>query len=85
MEKLNNENNVSRETLKKEVEIVFKTQCGDTISIHRIEMNDINNCLDKAISYITDLLKTYKVDGYAIIYVDGRWAMMVDVREYETL
>lgn len=85
MEKLNNESDVSRETLKLEIEIVFKKQCGDTISIHRIEMNDGEKCLDKAISYIADLSKTYKVDGYAVIYVDGRWAMMVDMRKYETI
>lgn len=85
MEKLNNENNVSRETLKKEVEIVFKTKCGDTISKHIIEMNDAENCLYKAISYIADLSKTYKVDGYAVLYVDGIWAMMVDMSEYETI
>lgn len=85
MEKLNNENNVSRETSQKEVEIAFKNQCGDTISIHRIEMNDVENCLDKAISYIADLSKTYKVDGYAVLYVDGKWAMMVNMREHETI
>lgn len=85
MEKLNNENNVSRETLKKEVEIVFKKNNGDTISIHRIEMNDGENCLEKAISYIADLSKTYKVDGYAVLYVDGKWAMMVNMREHETI
>lgn len=68
MEKLNNENNVSRETSKKEIKIVFKNSFMDIISIHRMEINDMDTDLEKIISYGTDLLQRYAQDAYFVIY-----------------
>ena len=68
MEKLNNENKVSRETSKNEIKIVFKNSFMDIISTHRMEINDIDTDLEKVISYATDLLKRYAQDAYFVIY-----------------
>lgn len=67
MEKLNNENNVSRETSKNEIKIIFKNSFMDIISTHRMEINDIDTDLEKVISYATDLLKRYAPNAYFII------------------
>ena len=80
MEKLNNENNVSRETIENEVKLVFKNRCGDIITIHKIEGCYVERCIEKSISYIIELLKIYKVDGYVIIYVNDKWEMMIDIK-----
>lgn len=68
MEKLNNESDVSRETSKKEIKIVFKNSFMDIISTHRMEINDMDIDLEKAISYATDLLQRYALDAYFVIY-----------------
>lgn len=81
MEKLNNESNVSRETSKNEIKIIFKNRCADIISIHRIEIYDVKNDLEKTVSYVVKLLYIYKVDGYALIYYNDRYVRMVDLKE----
>lgn len=68
MEKLNNESDVSRETSKKEIKIVFKNSFMDIISTHRMEINDMDSDMEKAISYATDLLQRYAQDAYFVIY-----------------
>ena len=68
MEKLNNEYDVSRETSKKEIKIVFKNSFMDIISTHRMEINNMDTDLEKAISYGTDLLQRYAKDAYFVIY-----------------
>lgn len=68
MEKLNNESDVSRETSKKEIKIVFKNSFMDIISTHRMEINDMDSDMEKAKSYATDLLQRYAQDAYFVIY-----------------
>lgn len=80
MEKLNNENNVSRETIENEVKLVFKKKSGELIATHRIEGYDVKKCIEKSISYIVELLKIYEVHGYVIIYVNDEWEMMIDIK-----
>lgn len=81
MEKLNNENNVLRETSKNEIKIIFKNDKYEEISIHRKEIDELKNALEKTKSYITQLLEIYDKDGFAVIYVNNRLYGLVDVKE----
>ncbi len=81
MEKLNNENNVSRETSKNEIKIIFKNAKYEVLSIHRKEVDELKNALEKTKSYITQLLDIYDKDGFAVIYVNNSLFGLVDVKD----
>lgn len=81
MEKLNNESDVSRETSKNEIKIIFKNAKYEEISIHRKEVDELKNALEKTKKYITQLLEIYDKDGFAVIYVNNRLYGLVDVKD----
>lgn len=81
MKKLNKENNVSRETSKNEIKIIFKKANYEIMSIHRKETDELKNALEKTISYITQLLEMYEKDGFAVIYVNNRLYGLVDLKD----
>lgn len=78
MEKLNNESDVSRETSKKEIKIIFKNENFEIISIHRREIDGDALAFTESIKYIIDLLRIYDANKIAIMYVNDVLFAMVE-------